>query len=127
VDTRNAADMVDAIIEDGGFDGDVPDARHWVEVRARSLWRRWRSSSTASTSLGPSMACSGIASPCGVSRTADGHRRPPAASRRAPPGASGPPRSRLAVRRGRGSAVAPVLRSRSRRTTHWRCLGRRTR
>ena len=28
---------------------------------------------------------------------------------------------------GAGSAVAPVLRSRSRRTTHWRCLGRQTR
>jgi hypothetical protein len=32
-----AADMVDAIVADGGFEGDVHAARRWVELRARSL------------------------------------------------------------------------------------------
>jgi hypothetical protein len=36
-DTRNAVDMVDAIVEAGGFDGDVFEARHWVELKTRSL------------------------------------------------------------------------------------------
>jgi hypothetical protein len=37
VDTVNACDMVDAIVEDGGFEGDLFEARRWVELRARSL------------------------------------------------------------------------------------------
>lgn len=42
-DTRNAADMVDAIVEDGGFRGDVFEARRWVELRARGLLlTQWR-------------------------------------------------------------------------------------
>jgi hypothetical protein len=43
VDTVNAIAMVDALVEDGGFDGDVHEARRWVEVRARSLLvTKWR-------------------------------------------------------------------------------------
>ena len=46
VDTTNAINMVDAIVEQGGFDGDVHAARHWIELRARSLlvtnWRAIR-------------------------------------------------------------------------------------
>jgi hypothetical protein len=42
-DTVNACAMVDAIVEDGGFEGDLFEGRRWVEVRARSLLlTKWR-------------------------------------------------------------------------------------
>jgi len=43
MDTQNAIKMVDTMVEAGDFNGDVFEARHWVEVRARSLLAsKWR-------------------------------------------------------------------------------------
>jgi hypothetical protein len=51
-DTRNAADMADALVEAGGFDGDVFACRSWVELRARSLLlTKWRAVSAIAAKL----------------------------------------------------------------------------
>ena len=51
-DTRNAIDMVDAIVEDGGFNGDVFEARRWVELRARGLLlTKWHAVEAIATKL----------------------------------------------------------------------------
>jgi hypothetical protein len=59
-DTSAAVDMVDAIVADGGFDGDVFDCRHWVEVRARSLLvTKWRAVEALAAKLRKSTVLTG--------------------------------------------------------------------
>jgi hypothetical protein len=83
VDTAHACDMVDAITEAGDFDGDVFEARHWVEVRAHALLTtKWKAVEQVAAKLRKSTVLTGdeVASICraaGVRRLGEGRRAAP--------------------------------------------------
>jgi hypothetical protein len=59
-DTRNACNMVDAIVEDGGFEGDLFEARRWVELRARALMlTKWKAVEALAAKLSKSKRLTG--------------------------------------------------------------------
>ena len=59
-DTRNACVMVDAIVEGGGFEGNLFAARHFVELKARSLLvTKWRAVEAIAAALRKSKRLTG--------------------------------------------------------------------
>ena len=77
-DTVNACNMVDAIVADGGFEGDLFEARHWVELRARSLLvTKWKAVEALAAKLSKSKRLTGdevveICRAAGVRRFGEG-------------------------------------------------------